>query len=105
MKIPTKVVINGVSYNVNITDKLALGLDYGGEIAYDVQEINIRPFTEERQQLIFLHECVHGMLKSLGYSEHDEKLVDGLAHQLWMFIKDNPDMLGENEDEQNQGNG
>lgn len=93
MKIPSEVLINGVPFTVMVTDKISLGLDYGGEICYGQQEINIRPMAPECQKVIFLHECVHGMLDSLGYEKHDEKLVDGIAHQLYMLIKDNPEIF------------
>lgn len=93
MKIPSETVISGITYTVNITDRLSLGSDYGGEICYGQQEINIRPMATECQDVIFLHECIHGMLKALGYEEHDEKLVDGIAHQFYMWIKDNPEIF------------
>lgn len=93
MKIPKKVLINSVPFKVMITNSLSLGMEYGGEISYGTQEINIRPLALECQEIIFLHECVHGMLDSLGYKVHDEKLVDGLAHQMYMLIKDNPEMF------------
>lgn len=93
MKIPNEVIINGIHYTVVISDKLSLGQEYGGEICYGQQEINIRPFAPECQKVIFLHECVHGMMEALGYTKHDEKLIDGLAHQLYMWINDNPEIF------------
>ncbi len=93
MKIPSKVLINGIPYKVSETNNLQLGLNYGGEIFYNEQEINIRPSSNECKEITFLHECIHGMLHSLGYEKHDEKMVDGLAHQLFMLIKDNQEMF------------
>lgn len=93
ISIPKKVKINGITYKVNVTENIKLGLDFGGEILYGDQEINIRPIGKEMKEVVFFHECIHGMLESLGYDKHDEKLVDGLAHQLFMLINDNPEML------------
>lgn len=90
MNIPKQVKIGGITYKVNITDNIGLGLDCVGEILYNDQQINIRPTASEQIVISFLHECVHGMLESLGYNEHDELMVDGLAHQLFMLINDNP---------------
>jgi len=35
----------------------------------------------------------HGIFEHLGYNEHDEKLIDGLANALYMIIEDNPKMF------------
>lgn len=94
MKIPNEVIINSIPYKVNVVSSLKLGTDYAGEIFEMDQEINIREFSgNDMMNVSFLHECIHGMLHSLGYTEHDEKLVDGLAHQLYAFFIDNPQIF------------
>jgi hypothetical protein len=41
----------------------------------------VKPFkSEEFKELTLRHEILHAMLYSLGIREHDEVLVDGLAH-------------------------
>lgn len=90
MNIPKKIKIGGVPYKVTITENVKMGDDYAAEIRYQQQEINIRPAAPEVSEISFWHECVHGMMKALGLSEHDEKLVDGLAFQLHLLVKDNP---------------
>ena len=57
--------------------------------------ITIMERAPEQMFHTLLHECVHGMLYALGYhsDEHDEKLVDGLAYQLFMLVKDNKAMF------------
>lgn len=40
------------------------------------------------------HEIVHAMLFSLGYSNHNERLVDGLAYQIVQVLSDNPELSG-----------
>lgn len=102
MRIPNKVIINAVPYKVNVRCDLRMGPDYAGEIFEADQEINIRDYSgKDTMKVSFLHECIHGMLYSLGYVKHDEKMIDGLAHQLYAFIKDNPEIFkGELKNEQ-----
>ncbi len=96
MNIPNKVIINSVPYKVNIKSSLRMGIDFAGEFFETDQEINIKDFSgKDMMNISFLHECIHGMLYSLGYLKHDEKMVDGLAHQLYAFIKDNPQVFKE----------
>ena len=94
MKIPNKVIINSVPYKVNVKSNLRMGTDFAGEIWETDQEINTKEFSgKDIMNISFLHECIHGMFYSLGYTEHDEKLIDGLAHQMYAFIVDNPQVF------------
>lgn len=48
--------------------------------------------------LTLLHEAVHGILFSAGMNnvgedEHDERLVQALAHGVYTLIKDNPKLV------------
>ena len=73
---------------------LRMGVDFAGEFYEGDQEINIKEFSgKDTMNVSFLHECIHGMLYSLGYLKHDEKMIDGLAHQLYAFIVDNPQVF------------
>lgn len=97
MKIPKVVKINGIPYKITRDEKFYAGNynEYAGEFFDTKQIINIRPdMSDDITNVSLLHECIHGMLFSLGYDEHDEQLVDGLAYQLYMLIKDNPKMFG-----------
>jgi hypothetical protein len=42
-----------------------------------------------------MHESLHAMMYALGIQgdAHDEQLIDGLAYQLFMLIKDNPEIF------------
>ena len=42
------------------------------------------------ERLVIWHELIHAMLFQLGYNEHDERLVDGLAHYVVSVLVDNP---------------
>jgi hypothetical protein len=44
------------------------------------------------------------MLEALGLTDanQDERLVDGLAHQLYQMIEDNPEMFAEPDEEDDE---
>ena len=91
MKIPKKIKIGGKIYKVEETDRLNLGsANYSGEIDYMALVIRIVPAAQQKMEADFLHEMLHGIFDHLGYSEHDEKKIDELAHALYMVIQDNP---------------
>lgn len=90
MKIPDSVIIGGLTYPVTIEAPSKLGKETGGEITYEAQTITLTDYGTETAKVIFLHECLHGMVNALGLIEHDEPLLRGLGFQLYQFIKDNP---------------
>lgn len=62
---------------------------------YRRQTITIQTELHPRAARVVLwHELVHAMLYQLGYNEHDEKLVDGLAHCIVLVLDDNPELKG-----------
>lgn len=94
MNIPKSVKIGGVTYAVEITDKLDLGsANYSGEIDYVNCIIRVCPHAQAKMEADFIHELLHGIFDHLGYSDHDEKKIDELAHALYMVIVDNPKMF------------
>ncbi len=94
MNIPSAVKIGGVTYTVEITDKLDLGkVSYSGEIDYCNLAIRVCPNAQKKMEVDFLHELMRGIYEHLGYDQHDEKKIDELAHALYMVIEDNPDMF------------
>ncbi len=94
MKVPSKVKIGGLTYDVIETDNITLGLEYNAEILYSSLKINLRPMAEQQKQRTFLHEVIHGIFDNLGYTGgNDEKHVDELAGALYALIIDNPDMF------------
>jgi len=46
--------------------------------------------TTDAKKITLWHEVIHGMLTSLGYVNHDELMVDGLAHVMVQVLRDNP---------------
>lgn len=95
MKIPSNVTIAGIPYAVDVvTSKAtALATKFAASIDYEGQIITVGEQAPASMEISFWHECIHGMMHALGLEEHDEKLVDGLAHQMYLLRKDNPDML------------
>lgn len=95
MNIPNKVLINCIPYKVEVVEQnsQALNPKLSACVDYATQTIYLSAISPEIQQVDFLHECIHAMIDALGYEEHDEKLVDGLAHQLFMFHQLNADMF------------
>ena len=94
MKIPKKIKIGGLTYTVEETENIVLGCDYNAEILYESQKINIRPtLGKQQKQRTLIHEIVHGIYDNLGYSKHDEKVIDEMAGALYALIVDNPEMF------------
>lgn len=62
---------------------------------YDEHTINIRPCKNIEQT--FLHELIHAILNMGGYRNHDEQLVDSIAHGLYAVIVDNKNIFNKKE--------
>lgn len=62
---------------------------------YKKQTITLQPDMHPMtERLVLWHELIHAMLFQLGYNEHDERLVDGLAHYVVSVLVDNPRLNG-----------
>jgi len=96
MKIPNKVKIGGVTYDVIITknvDKSDKNID--GLIIYDKQEIIIEEgLPKEYGEQIFLHEILHRIFEFLDL-DNNEEIIRPLSTALYMVIKDNPEIFKE----------
>lgn len=104
MNIPEKVKIGGITYAVEVTENLKLGnARYSGEIDYCDLVIRVCPNAQGKMDVDFVHELLHGVFDHLGYKDHDEKMIDELAHALYMVIEDNPDMFIKEESESAKG--
>lgn len=90
MEIPKKLRIGSVDYKVKLESLSAQGID--GDIDFRLQTIRINPYlADDYTNIIMWHEIVHAIFESLGTlpQEHDEKLVDQLAHALYGVMRDN----------------
>lgn len=94
MRIPKKIKIGGLTYEVEITDRLALGsANVSAEIIYTDLIIRVAPAVQSKMEADFIHEVVHGMLVHMGHKDHDEQQVEALAQAIYMVIQDNPEMF------------
>jgi len=95
MRIPKSVRIAGLDYAVERVSQTGLELQAEGHINYREQLITLCDTGQAYAKVTFLHECLHGMLEALGLTEanQDERLIDGLAHQLYQLLEDNPQMF------------
>lgn len=57
--------------------------------------ITILDRAPEQMFKTLLHEIFHAMMYALGIQseDQDERLIDGLAYQWFMLIKDNPELF------------
>ena len=98
MKITKAIKIGGIIYDVVETDRLHSGNNYTAEINYRKSVIEISSnLSKQRKHRDFLHEIIHGIYDNLGYTEHDEKVIDELAGALYQVIIDNPEVFNSNE--------
>lgn len=94
MAIPNEVKIGGKKYTVSVTEYLISGTrDTSAEIDFRASAIRVTPQEEQKMKTDFIHELVHGILDHLGYDEHDEQLVDGIANTLFAINVDNPGLF------------
>jgi hypothetical protein len=65
-----------------------------GDINTSRARIRINADDDSQVQVVTLwHEVIHGMLYTAGIREHDEVLVDALAHGLVQVMRDNPEII------------
>lgn len=96
MKIPSKVRIGSVDYEIFIEDKtIVLNTDQcKGKIDFEYHKINIDSSIQDKQgqEQTFLHELIHGIVRerSLDLEKADEEaIIDGLAIGFHQVIRDN----------------
>ena len=92
MKIPKKVKVGGLSYNIEIVDDLG-DASACGTTDYNKGLITIEKATnKEFEQQVFLHEVLHAI-----NNEMPEERIEFLAMALYQFIKENPEVFNNNE--------
>ena len=101
MSIPENVKIGALDYAVTIVPDSASALSPNNAAAVynDERTITILQAHPQQMRISLLHECIHAMLYSLGYTNHNEQLVDGLANQLYALIVNNPEMFSQKQPE------
>lgn len=96
MKIPQKVKVGAVYYDVNIVDHAIIvsGRECCGAITYDKQLIEIRGESFQSAQTAvstFWHEVFHAFTRERGidWGENDELYTEELAKAMHGFCVDN----------------
>ena len=91
-----QVQIGPIVYDVVYVEELA-GASSGslcGDIAPHKARIRINADDDSQAQIVTLwHEVVHGILFGAGMRDHDEQIVDALAHGLVQVLRDNPEII------------
>lgn len=97
MKIPEKIRIGGVDYDVKYEERLNNGTQLAyGHIDYEkaLIRIDVNLMGHQGKCQTLLHEMLHGIAKHFDLKvETDEDTIDQLAKGLYMVIVDNPDMF------------
>jgi len=105
MKLPEKVLIDDIEYNVEEVSHKELQIsnedfkgEYWGDTRYKQASIRIcEGMAEDEVKTTLLHEIIHAILQERGFDKqnNDEEMVDGLAHALRMLAKQNPELIKE----------
>ena len=86
----TKLRIGAITYDV--TESV---MQDCGCIDYEKQTILIRKgLAADARKVTIWHEVIHGILYNMGHVNHDEILVDGIAHGVLQCLRDNPQLRG-----------
>lgn len=100
MKIPEKLTVGAIDYDVKIVDYISdSGDGTTGRIDPRLQEILVlRSTNEQAMQQTFLHEFMHALHyhtgDNRGVCAPEERYVDAMAYTLLMVVKDNPGLFG-----------
>lgn len=90
MPLPSKIKIGAMTYSVVEVQDLP---DYG-LCDEEKATILLKAGMPEDVALITLwHEVMHAALYALGYRRHNERMVDGLAYQIVLILKDNKELV------------
>ncbi|WP_099335809.1 hypothetical protein [Clostridium cadaveris] len=92
----SKVSILGIEYVVVYLEDLIKREGLYGDIDYNKQVIRIdNSMNDDRKMRTIIHEVLHGIMESLGYSEinYDEEKIQNISNALYLLAVDNPGLL------------
>lgn len=72
MQIPDQVKIGGLVFTVEKVRPTPLELQAEGNINYRELSITVCDTGKEYTVVTFLHECIHGMLEALGFTQANQ---------------------------------
>jgi hypothetical protein len=94
VEIPNKVRIGSVDYEVTVEDKTIVldAVQCKGKIDYEYHKINIDSSIQDKQsqEITFLHEVLHGIIRDRNLEvENEELVVEEISRGLHQVIRDN----------------
>jgi len=90
LKLPETIKIGPVDYVIRENDRYSRD-NLVGQILYYESIIEMQPNMAPGMVEVGLwHEMLHGVLIQGGFREHDERLLDVLAHGIVRLLQDNP---------------
>jgi hypothetical protein len=91
VKIPKRVTLHGVTYQVIIDPELSVKTDNVGEASYRKSEIHVQGISPgyqmnpQRQEQVYLHELTHHILHEMHHKLRDDEgfvdLFSAILHQ------------------------
>lgn len=91
-----KVTILGIEYDVVYLEDLIKREGLYGDINYNKQVIRIdNSMKNDRKIRTIIHEVLHGIMESLGYSEinYDEEKIQNISNALYLVAVNNLGLL------------
>lgn len=86
----TRIQIGAITYNLAEAPIRDCGF-----IDYEAQTIVLKnSLCKDARAVTLWHEVIHGILYNMGHVNHDEVLVDGIAHGVLQCLRDNPQLRG-----------
>ena len=102
MKLPEKIRIAGVDYDVKMVNYLNNGVNLAyGHIDFVKNTISLsatEPMSVGSTGITLLHEILHGVLQHYGTAvtlENEENVIDVFAKGLYQVIRDNKEFFEE----------
>lgn len=91
--LPTAVKVGAVTYQVKYETRLADDAMMGNVRVLE-GTIDIRPnMSASMEKITLLHEVIHAILFQAGEKEHDEQVIDIVAHGILQVFQDNKGLL------------
>ncbi len=89
-KIPNKINVAGIEYEVKEADGLANKYNHWGLVDYEKGLIEIDSgMCEDRKGQTFTHEVLHAIFNEAGYNEQDEEMITRVSNVLYQVLKYN----------------
>ena len=96
MKIPSKVKVGGIIYEVYLVDQCSDGPRFMGQVDHYKCEIQLRQNLNPQAKMQTLwHEITHIVISALGRKDFEEGDIEQVAQYIYQIVVDNPEMFRE----------